>query len=85
MQIIKPYNWVILLEVFLFKTIQIGYPTRSDRNPQRASDPLYNQYKVSEKTGNLYWLYETKPELFVYQRAIGIPIAFFNFQKQKNT
>jgi len=38
-----------VLEVFLFKPIQIGYPTRSDRNPQRAPDPLYDQYKVSDR------------------------------------
>lgn len=72
-----------MLEVFLFKTIQIGYPTRSDRNKRRASDPLYNQYKLS-KTGNLYWLYETKPELFDLQRAIGIPIAFLYIEILNN-
>jgi hypothetical protein len=71
-----------VLEVFLFKTIQIGYPTRSDRNPQRASDPLYNQYKVSEKQV-IYIGYMKPSRSSLFQRAIGMPIAFFNSNKKK--
>jgi hypothetical protein len=72
----------MLLEVFLFKTIQIGYPTRSDRNPQRASDPLYNQYKVSEK--QVIYIGYMKPSRSSLLKAIGMPIAFFNSSKKEH-
>ena len=72
----------MLLEVFLLKTIQISYPTRSDRNPQRASDPLYNQYKVSEK--QVIYIGYMKPSRSSLLKAIGMPMAFSFLDKIQN-